>query len=171
MTDGHFSFRVLGLPHTGQLNGKKALVNVIGNTCVLLWKCLLLKQLLLKFWSYVPGSHEGSSTWSFSPADDSCLPVWASVRCSSAGHPGPVSGAILPPPAPLINSGTTALSLLPSLTAPQISLLSNPSMTGASLKMHRIQITLISFTLFIYFLWIPSPSVCFSAVSWWGRED
>lgn len=23
MTDGHFSFRVLGLPHTGQLNGKE----------------------------------------------------------------------------------------------------------------------------------------------------
>lgn len=48
---------------------------------------------------------------------------------------------------PLINCGPTALS-------PQISLFSNPSMTGASLKIHHIQITLISFTLFIYFHWI-----------------
>lgn len=58
---------------------------------------------------------------------------------------------------PLINSTPPALSPLSLFAAFHISQLSNSSMTGASLKIHHIQITLISFTLFIYFHWFSHP--------------
>lgn len=70
---------------------------------------------------------------------------------------------------PWINSSPTALSPLPPIAALQIRLLSNPCMTGASLKIHHIQITLISFTVFIYFHWISTPTsflLLFCCVCW-----
>lgn len=53
---------------------------------------------------------------------------------------------------PLINKPPACLVFLPPIAALQVRLLSNPSMTGASLKIDHIQITLISFSLFIYCL-------------------
>lgn len=88
-----------------------------------------------------------------------CLSLWPVQQCRS---PWPSHGASLPPPALW-----SIVARLPCLRSPppptpfaalQISLLSNPSMTGASLKIHHIQITLISFTLFIYFHWISAPA-------------
>lgn len=98
-----------------------------------------------------------------------CLSLRTVQQCRS---PWPSHGASLPPAALWsIAARLPRLRSFHSLLFP-ICLLSNPTMTGASLKIHHIQITLISFTLFIYFLCLaPPPFFSYSAVSWWAIEE
>lgn len=91
-------------------------------------------------------------------AHTSCFPCLSLHPVQWSRSPWPSHGASLPPPA--LWSIVARLPCLhsPAFAALQISLLSNPCMTGASLKIHHIQITLISFTLFIYFHRISAPT-------------